>query len=88
MMAMRGNFTEITQKGLLRVALTIESWRVSLSGEVSLCKLNVHIQAMTVSSLLGVLMKFISFMAMRHGFYADHNTLTDAELVTILYEGE
>ncbi|EHH7353421.1 TPA: hypothetical protein PPJ19_001389 [Escherichia coli] len=26
--------------------------------------------------------------AMRHGFYTDHNTLTDAELVTILYEGE
>lgn len=26
--------------------------------------------------------------AMRHGFYTDHNMLTDAELVTILYEGE
>ena len=26
--------------------------------------------------------------AMRHGFYTDHNTLIDAELVTTLYEGE
>ncbi|EFE5092159.1 hypothetical protein CHH20_001424 [Escherichia coli] len=25
---------------------------------------------------------------LRHGFYADHNTLIDAELVTTLYEGE
>ncbi|EFK5485558.1 hypothetical protein QQJ13_000572 [Escherichia coli] len=26
--------------------------------------------------------------AMRHGFYTDHNTLVDAELVTTLYEVE
>lgn len=25
---------------------------------------------------------------LHHGFYIDHNTLTDAELVAILYEGE
>ncbi|AEE56327.1 hypothetical protein UMNK88_1730 [Escherichia coli UMNK88] len=26
--------------------------------------------------------------AMLYGFYTDHNTLIDAELVTTLYEGE
>lgn len=25
---------------------------------------------------------------LRHGFYTDHNTLIDAELVAIIYEGE
>lgn len=32
-MAMRGNFTAIMQKGLLRADLTIELWRVLLSGD-------------------------------------------------------